>query len=180
LRKKGFSDSDSSDTDEHYFEALRNQVVDSVTRHSLFAIQRVRGASYQAFLHSHRDAGPRSSEYSGSAADLFSDVVRGFRGRTTSRLEDETICTGILIGVDLGLLRNAKCIDWKVKDVLKELLASDRYEDIFREAGSALKKRVEDRLGVLDSVEDGRVRDFLAGLASGVVSCGAIGAPRLH
>jgi hypothetical protein len=81
---------------------------------------------------------------------------------------------GILLGIDLGLLRNVKCIDWKVKDVLKELLASDRHEDIFREAGSALKKRVEDRCGVLDSVEDGRVRDFLAGLASGVVSCWAM------
>jgi hypothetical protein len=182
LRKMGFNDPDFSDADEHYFEALRTQVFDSVTRHSLFAIQRVRGAGCQALLHAHRDAGPGSSECSGSAADSFSDVVRGFRGRTTSRLEDETICLGILTGVDLGLLRNAKCLDWNIKDVLKELLTRDGREDasMFREAGSVLKKRIEDRPGLLDNVGDERVRDFLAGLASGVVSSWVVEPWELH
>lgn len=170
LRKTEFNEPYFSDADQHYFEALRTQVFDSVTRHSLFAIRRVRGTGYQAFLHAQRNAGPVSSECSAIVADSFLDVVRGFRERSTSRLEDETICLGILMGVDIGPLRNVKCMDWKIKDVLKGLLPNGPREDNFREAESVLKKRIEESPGMLENVEDGRVRDFVAGLASGVIS----------
>ena len=49
------------------------------------------------------------------------DVLRGIQGRTTSRLEDETICLSVLLGLDVGSVTKIPVLHWKWKDLLAKL-----------------------------------------------------------
>ena len=49
------------------------------------------------------------------------DVVRGIRGRTTSRLEDETICLSVMLGLDVGRITEIPVLHWRWKDLLARL-----------------------------------------------------------
>ena len=49
------------------------------------------------------------------------DVVRGIRGRTTSRLEDETICLSVMLGLDVGRVTEITVLHWRWKDLLARL-----------------------------------------------------------
>ena len=49
------------------------------------------------------------------------DVLRGIQGRTTSRLEDETICLSVLLGLHVGSVTKITVLHWKWKDLLAKL-----------------------------------------------------------
>ena len=49
------------------------------------------------------------------------DVVSGIRGRTTSRLEDETICLSVMLGLDVRRITEIPVLHWKWKDLLAKL-----------------------------------------------------------
>ena len=49
------------------------------------------------------------------------EVIRGIRGRTTSRLEDETICLSVLLGLDVRRVVSIPVLHWNFKDLLAKL-----------------------------------------------------------
>ena len=62
--------------------------------------------------------GPRAEKPGHQPANQLIDVCRGLRGRTTSRLEDETICLSVLLGLDVSKVQQIPVLRWKLKDVL--------------------------------------------------------------
>jgi hypothetical protein len=157
---------DLSDADEQYFEDLREKVFDPVINHARSATHRTRTTHFHVGSNSSLEADPLMLEDEW-CSDMFSDVVRSFRRRTTSRLEDETICLGTLMGIDLQLVRHAKSIDWKLKDVLMELLQKSWTADVLGEAGRTLKDRLQETPALLANLPAGRLKSFVAGLAAG-------------
>ena len=64
---------------------------------------------------------PRATKPGRRPAHHLVDVIRGIRGRTTSRLEDETICLSVLLGLDVGRLMEIPVLHWKLKELLARL-----------------------------------------------------------
>jgi hypothetical protein len=88
-------------------EDLRNQIFvympSPVAGHSVAAINRIHGWSY-----SHPSDAARTIPR--DTCELILDVCKDFRGRTTSRTEDETICLGLLLQTEMKNLLAIKPI----------------------------------------------------------------------
>ncbi|MCJ1459538.1 hypothetical protein MMC28_009917 [Mycoblastus sanguinarius] len=93
------------------------------------------------------------------------DVIRGIRGRTTSRLEDETICLSVLLGLDIGRVTQIPVIHWRWKDLLVKLreflvylgrlCPHQKFFHVFAESiGKLLRRSHEDRMKVFLSQFD--------------------------
>ncbi|KAL9621538.1 MAG: hypothetical protein Q9160_004068 [Pyrenula sp. 1 TL-2023] len=52
------------------------------------------------------------------AALQFAEVCIGYNARTTSRLEDEAICLGVLLGLDVMRLVQIPVLHWRLKEIL--------------------------------------------------------------
>lgn len=106
-------------------EDLRNQIFvympSPVAGHSVAAINRIRGWGY-SHLSDTRSKNDSTGCIQGyGPCGLFLDVCKGFRGRTTSRTEDETICLSLLLQTEMKDLLAIKPIPWKQKDFLVHL-----------------------------------------------------------
>jgi hypothetical protein len=87
--------------------------IDSVDRYGLVMMRRIRGYGYGSL----EGSGYQSAN--SISAGLLTDVCAGLRGRTTSRLEDETVCLGILLQVsNLEALLDIPPVPWRWKQVL--------------------------------------------------------------
>jgi hypothetical protein len=106
-------------------EDLRDQIFvympGPVACHSMAAINRIRGWGYShlADARSKNDSTGYVQGY--GPCELFLDVCKGFRGRTTSRTEDETICLGLLLQTEMKDLLAIKPMPWRQKDFLVKL-----------------------------------------------------------
>lgn len=103
-----------SDDDEHLRSDIHAQLFCTATLHSTAPIFGVRGWGYEYVISS-----AKANEY--DPASLFVDVCSGYRGRTTSRLEDETLCIGILVGADTSEIQAIKPLYWRLKELLMDL-----------------------------------------------------------
>lgn len=64
---------------------------------------------------------PQATERGLRPAHHLIDVIRGIHGRTTSRLEDETICLSVLLGLDIGRVTKIPVLHWRWKSLLAKL-----------------------------------------------------------
>jgi hypothetical protein len=106
-------------------EDLRNQIFvympSPVAGHSGAAINRIRGWGYSHLSDARSKNDPTGYIQGYGPCGLFLDVCKGFRGRTTSRTEDETICLSLLLQTEMKDLLAIKPIPWKQKDFLVHL-----------------------------------------------------------
>ena len=82
--------------------------------------------------------GPHAVKPGHRPAEQLIDVVRGLRGRTTSRLEDEIICLSVLLGLDVSRVTDIPVLHWRWKllltaftDFLLFLKALIRHRPLF-------------------------------------------------
>jgi hypothetical protein len=101
--------STNPDKDERFRTHIETRIFDPVYSYGLESLFRMRGFSFSAIVSRDEDlkGGAKRQlkafkDYSPSI--VLSDIARGLPGRTTSRLEDETICLGGIIGLDVSPL----------------------------------------------------------------------------
>ncbi|KAL8670078.1 MAG: hypothetical protein Q9168_005363 [Polycauliona sp. 1 TL-2023] len=88
-------------------DALENLSPNAVVSHALNARSLVKGMAGARTLLRNHDPG-----------HMLVDVVRGLHGRTTSRLEDETICLSVLLHLDVSKILAVPVLHWRRKDLL--------------------------------------------------------------
>ncbi|KAI9707962.1 MAG: hypothetical protein M1820_004381 [Bogoriella megaspora] len=105
--------------DERLLMNLRNWRIDLVASYGIRGMMKARGYGYQALVQS-GEALSQDSFYISSG--LLIDICQGFQGRTTSRLEDETICLAILLRLkDMKALLDVNPLPWRWKKVFQLL-----------------------------------------------------------
>lgn len=91
---------------------------DQVASHAMVTRQLMRGTGGEYAIGKVR---PKAIKPGLRPAHHLIDVVRGVRGRTTSRLEDETICLSVLLGLDIGKVTSIPVLHWRLKILLTRL-----------------------------------------------------------
>jgi hypothetical protein len=105
--------------DEQLAADVRASNIDLVYEHGMIVIRKIRGYSYRAMIDSEL-ALTGSDIY--PSAGLLTDICAGFRGRTTSRLEDETVCLGILLQIkDLKSVLDIEPLNWRWGQLMRAL-----------------------------------------------------------
>lgn len=105
-----------ADKDERLIEEVRVQAVAFIGNLGPNATRMIRGYGYEHIVQS-GNALSQDDVYSPSA--LLHDIGRGFQGRTTSRLEDETICLAIMLRIrDMKRLLAIEPLPWRWKKLL--------------------------------------------------------------
>ena len=98
--------------------SLENPVSDTVSSYAMAVRHLVKGAGGG---YSIGKVSPQATKQGLRPAHHLIDVIRGIHGRTTSRLEDETICLSVLLGLDVGKVTKIPVLHWKWKDLLTRL-----------------------------------------------------------
>lgn len=109
IKSRGEAEADDStaadDLAEHLRAHIETRIFDPLLAHGLQAVFRLRGILYDIEASRSNDLASHAQRqltgFDSSPADVLRDVSRGLPGRTTSRLEDETICLGGIIGLDV-------------------------------------------------------------------------------
>ena len=146
-------DKELSDEDEHLRGELRNILVCPVLTHGVNTIHRIQGWS-RAYQFS-TDNGHHSVFDSQSLTPslLFLETCSGFRGQTTSRLEDETICLGILLGTNVTEIQGISTMDWRMKERLLSVDSKPLIATFLRLIGLDVRRWIqrchEERMKVL-------------------------------
>lgn len=101
--------SKNPNNDEAFRTHIEANVFEPVYSYGLEALLRLRGMFFEATVSRSQDlAGGANQQLTAfkdfSPSTILVDVCRGLRGRMTSRLEDETICLGGIIGLDVSPL----------------------------------------------------------------------------
>lgn len=91
---------------------------DTVASYAMFTRYLVKGTGGE---HAIGKVSPQAIKPGLRPAHHLIDVVRGIRGRTTSRLEDETICLSVLLGLDVGRVTKIPVLHWRWKDLFARL-----------------------------------------------------------
>lgn len=60
-----------------------------------------------------------------STSRIFEEVCYGFRARTTSRLDDESICLGAMLGADLEAIMKVASMHWRLREWLDKIDAKN-------------------------------------------------------
>ncbi|KAL4778138.1 hypothetical protein BJX76DRAFT_363021 [Aspergillus varians] len=100
LQSAGLSE-DLSEIDDDMRANIQTRVFCPVIKHSNFGTRNIRDEFWLESIESSR-ADSTESEY--KAYFYFEGVCRAFRGRTTSKAEDEAICFGQMLGIDTSQL----------------------------------------------------------------------------
>jgi hypothetical protein len=61
------------------------------------------------------------TEPDGTTARMFWEICTGLRGRTTSRMDDETVCIGGLLGADLARILQIESMNWRWREFLNSI-----------------------------------------------------------
>jgi hypothetical protein len=96
-----------SHEDSGYRTHLESRTLDSIFRYALATFNRLRGSTYQVVVRENFDRRFQDSRRA-SPSSLLSFVARGLVGRTTSKIEDETICLAAIIHLDVAKLLEVK------------------------------------------------------------------------
>ncbi|RAQ99698.1 HET domain protein [Stemphylium lycopersici] len=103
------------DDDEHLATAIRVSRIDLVDNYGMNMMRRIRGYGF-ASIEGSRNVLVQGTDQS---AGILMDVCAGIRGRTTSRLEDETVCLGILLQIpNLDAVLEIKPLHWGWKQIM--------------------------------------------------------------
>ena len=121
---------ENTDADEYVRADLSIFMACTVSRCSVDSINRIRRWGY-AHLSNVRRMDHPMHEHDYDQHGLFLDVCNGFRGRTTSILEDEPLCIGILLQTivankaKVASILDIMPIDWWLKNKLEWLDSQD-------------------------------------------------------
>lgn len=101
--------STNPDKDDSFRTHIETRIFDPVYSYGLESLFRMRGFSFGAIVSRDEDLKGRAKRQLTAFKDhspsiVLSDIARGLPGRNTSRLEDETICLGGIIGLDVSPL----------------------------------------------------------------------------
>ena len=142
-----------SDEDERLQLELRNTLVCPVIIHAVNTVHRIQGWS-NSYALANNDGGDLSYAVQDlTPSRLFLETCSGFRARTTSRIEDETICLAILLRANLSEVQKIPTMNWRTKERLlrfssKPLLtAFPRFLGL--DARTRLQRCHEERMKVL-------------------------------
>ena len=94
----------------------------TVTSHAGAAFLRMKGVGTEQYL---GQLGPSAEEPGLRPSEQLINMCWGLRGRSTSRLEDETICLSALLGLDVARVQQISPLHWRLKESLikmRELL----------------------------------------------------------
>lgn len=105
-------------------------------------------------------------------ARLFEEIAGGCRARTTSWLEDETICVGALLGVDLARIQEIQPMDWWWRKRLDRLDSQKSPYPLARKLGISFTRWTE-------ACQRQRMKTFLAQVQDFPLSIIFWNAPRL-
>ncbi|KAI1452186.1 hypothetical protein F4805DRAFT_448381 [Annulohypoxylon moriforme] len=84
-----------------------------VTKHAFNSIASMRGKLAGLVFEQLSDMPDiKSTRKGNSVSRLFEEISSGFRSRTTSWLDDETVCVGALLGVDLAKIQEVQPMEW--------------------------------------------------------------------
>jgi hypothetical protein len=100
-------------------ELVRN--IDTVHSHAFGDIWMLKGIAHYSFLDDHTDKAQARIHRDEKREHRFIDVCRGLTGRSTSHIEDETICLSVLFSLDIPKLQTLVVIPWRIKDMLKRI-----------------------------------------------------------
>ncbi|RDW81285.1 uncharacterized protein DSM5745_04842 [Aspergillus mulundensis] len=99
--------SDLSDIDDDMSVNIQTRVFCPVTKHSNAGTRNIRDEFWlENIVSTREDAKAEGTQYAAYA--FFEGVSLGFRGRTASKAEDETICFGQMLGIDTAPLTAIK------------------------------------------------------------------------
>ncbi len=76
-----------------------------------------------------------SSAQASSIFPMFEEACRGFRSRTTSRLDDETICLGAMLGADLTSVLQNPTMNWRWRELLDSVDCQRSANPVVRKLG---------------------------------------------
>lgn len=108
------------DNDEHVLADLE-MVYCPVKLHAYNSIASTRGGLLALEVDEDTIPNLAVTEPTGITARIFYEVCTGLRARTTSRMDDETVCIGSLLGVDLPRILDIKSMDWRLRDFLNSI-----------------------------------------------------------
>ncbi|KAL4902216.1 hypothetical protein BDW74DRAFT_186963 [Aspergillus multicolor] len=98
---------DLSDIDDDLSVNIQTRVFCPVTKHSNAGTRNIRDDFWlENIVSTRKDANAEGTQYGAHA--FFEGVSLGFRGRTASKAEDETICFGQMLGIDTASLTAIK------------------------------------------------------------------------
>jgi hypothetical protein len=106
--------SDLSEIDDDMSVNIQTRVFCPVTKHSNFGTRNIRDEFWlENIISSREDSKATGTEYGCHA--FFEGVSLGFRGRTASKAEDETICFGQILGIDTSEITAIKPLKPRAK-----------------------------------------------------------------
>lgn len=106
-----------------------------VTLHAFNSVTSVRGAEFGSIPPEARGADESSTMTVSSSPQEFEDAAMGFRARTTSRLDDETLCLGAILGADLADVLRIPTMDWRWREWLDAVDCSRSRKWMVRRLG---------------------------------------------
>ncbi|KAI1489984.1 hypothetical protein F5X96DRAFT_638486, partial [Biscogniauxia mediterranea] len=77
------------------------------------------------------------------AAVMFRELSVGFAGRTTSWLDDETVCVGTLLGADMARIQDIKPMDWRWRRQLDKVDCRTTRSPFFKIMGISFARWTE-------------------------------------
>jgi len=118
--------STNPDFDEEFRAHIETRIFDPVYSYGLESLWRLRGFLFDLVVSRVDDiAGGAKRQLKAfkdiSPAFMLTDVSRGLPGRTTSRLEDETICLGGIIGLDVTPLLRVRIDERKREEEVEKV-----------------------------------------------------------
>ncbi|RSL86526.1 hypothetical protein CEP51_002772 [Fusarium floridanum] len=73
----------------------------------------------------------------------FADAASGLRSRTTSRLDDETICLGAMLGLSLTKIVEIPTMNWRLRELLDSVDGQKSTTPLFRSLGINTRRYTE-------------------------------------
>ncbi|RSL43759.1 hypothetical protein CEP54_014962 [Fusarium duplospermum] len=74
---------------------------------------------------------------------LFADAASGLLSRTTSRLDDETICFGAMLGLSLTKIVEIPTMNWRLRELLESVDGQRSTTPMFRSLGINTRRYTE-------------------------------------
>ncbi|RWA06322.1 hypothetical protein EKO27_g8783 [Xylaria grammica] len=107
-----------------------------VMKHAFNSIASVRGKLSGLVFEQLSDMPDIQSTREGNVvARLFEEISSGLRARTTSWLDDETVCVGALLGVDLAKIQEVQPMEWWWRKRLDRIDSRKSPYPLFRSLG---------------------------------------------
>lgn len=111
---------DLDEEDDRVRTDLEAQNICPVTGHAFNSIASISGQA-SGLYYRELNGLPHLDGIGMGTSQLFHEVSSGLRARTTSRMDDETICLAALLGVDLNEIQQIKTLHWRWRELLDTL-----------------------------------------------------------